>query len=323
MNRLLTTNGNYPVQGISEGREFSIAVSGTFASGVVKAQYATAGPVAAAITLDDTDDADAITITAKDDGTFGNSITFAVVVPTDANAALSVVKTGLDVVINTATDAGDAAAVTIGTGTDGEVEIERDDVGPQGNSWDVIVIDPATVSGSLSASLSFANARPRLVITLGTDSEGDPDDAKNTATLVAAAIDAIDGFTATASGTGEDPVAAAAVAAFEGGGDNAANISTVGEVLTALQSPDFTSFFTAALANDADDEAIIKPLAETALTGGTAGTFTDFTGDNAISFSAAGQLIGTNCGVLPVINVNLASATGSTSIRTIITELPE
>jgi len=323
MNRLLTTNGNYPVQGISPGREFSIAVSGTFASGVIKAQYATAGPVQAAITLEDVDAENAIDITAKDAGTFGNSITLEVSEPTDANATLSVVKTGLNVVVNTATDAGDAAAVTIGTGENGEVEITRDDEGPQGNLWDVVVIDPGTVSGALSATTSFANARPRLVITLGTDSETDPDDTKNTATLVAAAVNAIAGFAATASGTGEDAIPETAVTAFEGGGDNAANTSTVADVFAALQSQIFAPHLTVALANDADTDELIKPLAETALTGGTAGTFTDFTGDNAISFSAAGELIGTNPGVLPVININIASATGSTSIRTIVTELPE
>jgi hypothetical protein len=323
MNRLLTTNGNYPVQGISPGREFSIAVSGTFASGVVKAQYATAAPVKATLTIDDNEDADAIILTASDAGTQGNEITLAITVPSTPSATLAITQTDRDFIITTATDAGDAAAVTIGAGENGEVEITRDDEGSQGNSWDVVVIDPGTISGALSATTSFANARPRLVITLGTDSETDPDDAKNTATLVAAAVNAIAGFAATASGTGEDAIPETAVTAFEGGGDNAANTSTVADVFAALQSQIFAPHLTVALANDADTDELIKPLTETALTGGTAGTFVDFTGDNAISFSAAGELIGTNPGILPVININLGSATGSTSIRTIVTELPE
>jgi len=323
MNRLLTADGNYPVQGISEGREFSIACSGTFASGVVKAQYATAAPAKATKTIDDNEDADAIVLSATDGGTFGNGITIAVVVPTNPNSTLSVVKTGLDIVVNTATDEGDAATVAIGTGTNGVVTITQATAGTQGNAWDVIVIAPLTINSSLAVSLSFAHARPRLVITLGTDGAGDPDNTKNTATLIAAAVDALAGFTATASGTGASAVAAQAAEAFAGGGDNSANTSTVGDVLAALQSPDFTSLFTAALAVDADVEELIKPIAETALTGGTNGTFVDFSGDNAITFSAAGQLIGTNCGMMPTININVASATGSTSIRTIVNELPE
>lgn len=322
MNRLLTTNGNYPVQGIGLGREFSIATSGTFASGVIKAQYATAAPARASLIIDDNEDADAIAITATDGGTRGNSITIAVVVPDAPNATASITQSGLAFTINTATDEGDAATVDIGSGENGTVTITRSDAGPEGNLFDVIVVDGDGEDLPLSAIVSGSFARTRLVITLGTDVSGDPDDTKNTATLVAAAVDALDGFDAVASGTGATAVEAQALAPFEEGGDNAENITTVAEALALFNTILTTANITAALDDDADPDELIKPVAATNLAGGTDGTFVDFAGSNAITLSAAGELVGTNCGVIPFINVNLASATGSTSIRTIVNEIP-
>jgi hypothetical protein len=319
----LTTDGNRPINGISQGREFCIALSGTFNGATVKAQYATAGPAKANITLDDNEDDDAIVLTAIDGGTAGNGITVAVTVPDAPNAILSHTQTNRAFVILTATDSGDSATVDIGEGANGTVTVTRDAAGIEGNTWDIQVIAPTAEDADLAASITFANARPRIIVSLGTDSEGDPDDAKNTATLIAAAIDDLAGFSAAASGTGDDAVAAQSVTAFEGGGDNATNISTVAEVLAYLQREDaFKRHFSAALANDADDEELIKPLTATALAGGTNGTFVDFIAPNAISFTAAGQIIGTNCGVLPTINLNVASAGGSTSVLAIVTELP-
>lgn len=320
-NLTITENGDFPINGISPGREFSIAASGTFASGVVKAQFATAPPVAAALTVVDNEDADAIVCTATDAGTAGNGISMAVVLPDAANAALSVTQTGRAFVTSVATGPGDAATVDIGTGADGTVTITVATVGPAGNLIDVVVAPGAGNSQAMTAAMTFAHARARLVVTLGTDSGGDADDTKNTATLITAAIDALAGFTAAASGTGDDPVGVKAITAFTGGGANAANISTVGDMLALFSNPPFARHMSVALAEDADADELIKPLAAASLTGGTAGTFEDFASD-AISFSAAGEIIGTNCGVLPVINLNAADTTGSTAIAVTVIEIP-
>lgn len=321
MTATITTNSNTPVNGISTGREFSLAVSGTFDGATIRPQYATAAPTKAALTIDDNTDADAIVLTATDAGTQGNAITIAITVPASANATLSHTQTGKAFVLLTATDAGDAATATIGTGADGEVDIEVATAGPDGNLWDVVIVNGSGENVSLSASISYAFARPRLVITLGTDGAGDPDDTKNTATLVAAAIDALDEFSATATGTGADPVAAAGVAAFSGGGANTANTTTVAQALAYLGGIAFQPHFTVALAGGATESAIIKPISATNLASGTDGTFANYA-DTATALTAAGEIIVTNPGVLPTINLNVASAGGSTSILAIVKEIP-
>jgi hypothetical protein len=101
-------------------------------------------------------------------------------------------------------DTTDATAV-IGGGTDGTVTITADGslAGSDGNAYTVTVQVPT--DGPLSASVS-AN---RLIINLAT-SGGVPDaGGANTATLVAAAIDALPDFSAVASGTGADSLSLA------------------------------------------------------------------------------------------------------------------
>ena len=323
MTRTITANGNYPVNGISPGREFSIATSGTFGSATVKAQYATALPVAATLTLDDDEGDPAIVLTASDAGAQGNDIKVEIVAPSDPDALLGVAQDGRTFEISLATSKGDAASVAIGDGTNGTVTVSAGVVGTAGNAFDIEVVQSTAIDAPMTAILSGANARPRIVVTLGADGEGDPDDAKNTATLVAAAITALTGFTATASGTGEDVLTAEAVKAFTGGGDNAVPITTVADLLSFFKGDIFLRHFTAALAEDADPDEQIALLAETSLSGGTDGTFVDFPGDNEISFTAAGAKISTNPGVLPAININVADATGTTSIVTIVNELPK
>jgi hypothetical protein len=318
----ITANGDTLINGISPGRQFTLAASGTFASGVITAKYCTGLPVAATLALDDDQSDAAIVLTATNAGLGGNSITIALVDPAESNGVLSLAQTDLDFVVSLATDAGDAATCAIGTGTNGVVTITSDTAGTNGNLYDVSVIAGAGASKAMSAYISGANTRPRIVVSLGTNAGGTADNAKNTATLIAAAIDALTGFSATASGTGADPVATQAAEAFTGGGDNASVTTTVGELLTFLQTNPLTNVhFTASLAQDADDEALIEPLAETALASGTAGTFAGFT--TAISFSAAGDKTARNCGISSTIMLSAASTTGSTSINIIPTEIVE
>jgi hypothetical protein len=279
MNKIITTDGDYPIQGIAPGREFSIACAGTFAGATIKAQYCTAPPAKATLTLEDAESNDAITLTATDGGTQGNEITIAVVTPDVPDAPLTLTQDERDFVISTATSAGDAATAEIGEGANGTVTITFATAGTVGNGWDVEVIQATAESVNLSAYVSGSNARPRLVVILGTDAEGDPDDAKNTATLVRAAIHALPQFTAVASGTGADPVAAQEVTPFEDGGENAVNISTVADVLALLQSSPLT----------------------------------------APHFNDEGELTGRNFGILPFINLNVASTTeDETEVQVIV-----
>jgi hypothetical protein len=102
----------------------------------------------------------------------------------------------------TSPDAGDAATADIGSGGNGTVTLTLANAGAFGNSYTVEVVVSEDNDADLDASLDGT----ALTVTLGTDSGGDPDDAKNTATLVAAAIDALAAFTASASGSGATPL---------------------------------------------------------------------------------------------------------------------
>ena len=98
----------------------------------------------------------------------------------------------------------DATAV-IGSGANGAVTITADGdlSGSVGNGYTVAVTVPSGTSG-LSVSLSSNELTVALAVTAGV-----ADVAANTATLIAAAIDALDDFSATASGTGADSLSTA------------------------------------------------------------------------------------------------------------------
>lgn len=106
------------------------------------------------------------------------------------------------------------SSATIGSGTDGTVTVEYDFVGTDGNDYTITVAEGSGNDVELSAVLSGTD----ITVTLGTDGTGALDATKNTATLVAAAVGAIENITATASGTGATALAAAeAEQAFTGG----------------------------------------------------------------------------------------------------------
>jgi len=97
------------------------------------------------------------------------------------------------------------ATASIGTGADGVVTItaEGDLAGSDGNAYTVSVI---TTAGT--QSLSAAVVSNELQVTLAATG-GVLDVGANTATLIAAAIGALDDFSAVASGTGADEIVAA------------------------------------------------------------------------------------------------------------------
>jgi hypothetical protein len=71
----------------------------------------------------------------------------------------------------------------------------------------------------LDVALSAAISNGAITVTLGTDGAGAADDTKNTATLVAAVVDALAGVSATASGNGSGVIPVTGAQAFTSGRD--------------------------------------------------------------------------------------------------------
>jgi hypothetical protein len=103
------------------------------------------------------------------------------------------------------TDTGTSATATIGSGTNGTVTTTVTLPGLAGNAYTIEVVAGVGNDVSLAAVL----AGTAITVTLGTDSGGALDATKNTATLVAAAIDALADVTSVASGTGATAMPAA------------------------------------------------------------------------------------------------------------------
>jgi hypothetical protein len=321
-NLTITGNGNFPINSIGFGREFSVAVSGSFGSGTVKAQYATAGPVAASLAVDDDTETPAFTLTAKNPGTAGNGYTFAIADPA-ASQSLSITQDGFDFVLTPACDAGDAAAVTTAmTGANNDITVTADTAGTIGNGYSIELLAGSGTTQALSVATTDYL---KFTVTLARAADA----ITTTATQLVAALNAYAPFAAIMTAAvksgdnGTGIVTALAETDLTGGGENAAITTTSAEVVTLLNtSAIVTPHFSAALADSYDGAGLIETLSESAFTGGTAGTFVDFSGDNAISFTAAGQRIGTNVGMLSTINLNVAGST-TPSITAIVTELPE
>jgi len=106
------------------------------------------------------------------------------------------------------------ATIALGAGDNGVVTVSYDEYGVGGNSYSIEVVAGEGNDVALASELSGT----KITVTLGTGVAGALDDAKNTATLIATSITALDGFTATASGTGATAFAEAiAEDSFEGG----------------------------------------------------------------------------------------------------------
>lgn len=95
------------------------------------------------------------------------------------------------------------ASTTIGSGTDGVITVKAlEDITA------TKTIEAVLGSGN-NVAMSVAYAEGALVVTLGTNGSGTADATKNTAILIATAIDNLAEFTATYSGTGATAVASA------------------------------------------------------------------------------------------------------------------
>jgi hypothetical protein len=320
-----TATGNHIVRGIGIGREFSLVATGTFDGASVTAKFATAPPATASLAIDDADEPGAIILTAAAPGSEANAISIEIVHPDVILSPLTITQDGLAFTVSAATDEGDPepATVDIGAGANGTVTITTDQLGPSANLYDVAVVASEDADADLSAAAAVDEGRTVLTVTLGTDEEGDPDDAKNTAELVAGVIDDLDGFSAAFSGTGADAVAASALDAFEGG-TNATLITTTSADLVAKINAElmFKPHFSAALKAEYDGAGLIEVMAEDSLENGTDGTFTVYSTD-AVSLTAAGEIIATNPGVIPAIQIAVADADTDTSIGIIVNEIPQ
>ncbi len=92
-------------------------------------------------------------------------------------------------------------SATIGSGANGTVTVTADTAGR--SRYYVRVVLGVGLSVAMTATqVTAINGYTTITVTLGTDVAGALDPTKNTATLVAAAVNALSGVGATASGTG-------------------------------------------------------------------------------------------------------------------------
>lgn len=106
-----------------------------------------------------------------------------------------------------------AAKVELGEGDDGVLTIEYYKVGTEGNEFSVETVIPEEGDEELAVSL----VGKTLVISLETDSEGEPDDTANTVEDIAALINELEFFVATASGEGTGAISTEEEEDFEDG----------------------------------------------------------------------------------------------------------
>ena len=94
------------------------------------------------------------------------------------------------------------ASAQIGEGDNGVVTVTRDEPGPDGEEYSVKVVVPELEEAT---DVEVELDGKVIAVELALKEEGEdyvPDDDKNTATLIAGAIDALEGFSAQASGNG-------------------------------------------------------------------------------------------------------------------------
>lgn len=108
-----------------------------------------------------------------------------------------------------------AATATIGSGANGVVTATATTAGAAANTNTIRAV--AGVGNNVALSAAVSNGV--ITVTLGTDGGGVLDDTKNTATLVAAAVDGVTGYDATASGSGATVVPVTSAQSFSGGHD--------------------------------------------------------------------------------------------------------
>jgi hypothetical protein len=156
--------------------------------------------------------------------------------------------------INTVT----AKSVTATDNLDGTMKLAADDVGTTGNSIGTT---------ELMAQGSWGHDHLEGGVDIA------PDNAKNTATLVAAAITALDGVSAVASGTGADPLTGIeGPTQFTNGADPAIT-STAAQVKTAVDNKaEAHALVTVANAGGDSGAGVVTAMAAANLASGVDGT---------------------------------------------------
>jgi hypothetical protein len=174
-----------------------------------------------------------VTTVVDEVGAAGNGYTMEFIAALTDGASTEAVKDGKAITVTLGTNSdGVKAGASIGTGTDGVVDILVDAVGVAGNAYSIEVVLSEEADADMTATLSGK----KITVTLGTDGDGLIDANKNIATLVAAAIDDLGGFTATASNEGSAPLVIEAEKPFMGGSDPTVNATgaAVATVVNAL-----------------------------------------------------------------------------------------
>lgn len=200
-----------------------------------------------------------VTITAVPEGTYANDFEVVTVQAEGASADTEAAFTDGVLTITLGTDAGTAASADIGTGEHGVVTTTFKEVGVK-TGYAIEVSTQATVSAPLS--VGWNSTAKKINLTLGTDGAGVPDATKNTATLIAAAINSNPQltplFTAVASGDGSGVFSAAIEAvAFAGGVDPVVD-ATAADVVTEV---DALTGFSAVVDSAGLLEALVDPVA--------------------------------------------------------------
>lgn len=127
------------------------------------------------------------------------------------------------------------AYAQIGTGANGTVTVFADVVVDLADAWTITVV--AGVGNSLPLTATLLTHA--ITVTLGTTGAGALDATKNTAVLVAAAITALAGVTAYASGTGASALTGPQASQSFGGGKAQDHLlATVAEIKTVLEITD-------------------------------------------------------------------------------------
>lgn len=175
-------------------------------------------PVSATLTTDFTDPDGDLTFTATTAGVEGDNIEVQFIAPDLDGSPLEVII-DKEIVLFYLEGAADGIASKAELGSEnGKLTVTALLGGSYYNDFFLSVVVPTTAGAALSAQMELDT----IVVSLGTNAQGEVDNNKNTATLVAAAINAIDDveFLAVAGGSGEGPVAVTAdPVAFTGGVD--------------------------------------------------------------------------------------------------------
>ncbi len=145
-------------------------------------------------------------------GNYVNFVTGALAGTRRRIVANSTTTLTLDSALSIAPSLAVSATAVNGSGANGTVTTTITATGTGGNAYTIVLVDPA--SGTAAASAAVVGTA--ITVTMGVTG-GVIDPTKNTATLIAAAIDGLAGITAVASGSGVTALPAEAVKSFTGG----------------------------------------------------------------------------------------------------------